>query len=334
VRVIERYRRRAPFLAALVLLGAACADTPTQPAPARWTSVAPGLTCPPAFVVTGVTGNSQAVNYPEPMATGDTAFETLACTPASGATFMLGDTTVTCRGRDRIGREVSCGFVVTLRPAELGVQTFVAFGDSVTLGENALPEPGAMPLFVDVANAYPTKLQGKLEADFPDQGIRTINEGRGAERALEGVSRLPAVLSQHKPGGLLLLHGYNDLLNDGAPAASGVASALREMVRIGRTAGVVHVFVSTITPSRPGQREIPPAAILEANSLIRQMATAEGAVLVDTYDAFFGQESVLVGDDGLHLTPAGNELLATSFYTAIRNRVPSSVLASPSGSRR
>ena len=334
MRVIERHCSRAPFLAALVLLGAACADTPTQPEPARWTSLAPGLTCPAALVVTGVTGSSEAVNYPAPESTGDTALETLACTPASGVTFRLGDTTVTCRGRDRLGREVACGFVVTLQPAELGVQTFVAFGDSVTLGENALTGPGVIPLFVDVANAYPTRLQGKFDADFPGQGIRAINEGRGGERALEGVSRLPAVLSQHKPGGLLLLHGYNDLLIDGVPAVPNVAKALGEMVRIGRTAGVAHVFVSTITPSRAGQRQIPPATILEANFFIRQMAAAEGVVLVDAYDAFFGQESVLVGDDGLHLTPAGNEVLATSFYTAVRNRVPTSLLASPSRSRR
>jgi lysophospholipase L1-like esterase len=324
------FHLRAPLAAALVLVGAACADTPTEPAPARWPSTAPGLTCPVAFAVTGVVGGSQAVTYPQPVTTGDTAFESLACTPASGSEFSLGATTVTCRGRDRLGREASCGFVVTLQPSTLGVKTFVAFGDSVTEGQNALPEPGVMPLFVDVANAYPTKLQGKFDADFPGQGITTINEGRGGERATDGVSRLAGVLAQQKPGALLLLDGYNDLLNDQQAAVQPVANAIRDMVRIARAAGVAHVFVSTITPSRPGLlRTIPSAIIVETNFLIRQVVASEGVVLVDAYDAFFGQESVLVGADGLHLTPAGNEVLAAAFYTAIRNRVPTSSLATP-----
>ena len=69
--------------------------------------------------------------------------------------------------------------------------------------------------------------------------------------------------------------------------------------------------------------------ILETNFQIRQMAAVEGAVLVDAYDAFFGKEAVLIMSDGLHLTPAGNEVLAQTFYTAIRNRVPASLLTAP-----
>jgi lysophospholipase L1-like esterase len=251
--------------------------------------------------------------------------------PASGSTFSLGATTVSCRSQDRLGRQASCGFVVTLEPSVIGVKAFVAFGDSVTLGENALPGPAPAfaPLFIDTPNAYPTKLRATFDADFPGQAVTVTNEGKSAERATDGPARLPGVLALRKPGGLLLLHGYNDLLADGIAGAGPVAAALGDMVRLARTAGVSYVFVSTITPSRPGQRQISPAAILETNFRIRQMAAVEGAVLVDAYDAFFGQEAVLVGNDGLHLTPAGNQVLAATFYTAIRNRVPASLLSAP-----
>ncbi len=224
--------------------------------------------------------------------------------------------------------------MVTLEASVLQVKTFVAFGDSVTLGENALPGPAPVPLFVDTANAYPTRLKATFDADFPGQGIAVFNEGKAAERATEAVARLPGVLASRKPGGLLILDGYNDLLADGLAAASPVTAALRDMVRIARTAGVPYVFVSTVTPSAPGSRQISPAAILETNFRIRQMVAAEGAVLVDAYDAFFGQETSLVGPDGLHLTPAGNAVLAATFYSAIRNRVPASLLSAPAATAR
>jgi len=290
----------------------------------------PGLTCPAAFTITGVIGAAQPVTYQAPKASGETAVEDVSCAPASGSSFSLGATTVSCRGVDRLGREASCGFVVTLKPAVLGVKKFVAFGDSVTLGENGLPVSALMPTFIDTPNAYPTRLLAQFAGDFPGQGITVPNAGKSGERATDGVARLPGVLTTEKPGGVLLLHGYNDLLNDGLAAAVPVSDALRDMVRLARTGGVPHVFVSTITPSRAGSRQIPPAAILETNFRIRQMAAAEGAVLVDAYDAFFGQESVLIGDDGLHLTPAGAEVLARTFYTAIRARVPATLLSAPS----
>jgi lysophospholipase L1-like esterase len=287
------------------------------------------LTCPAAFTVTGVIGSSQPVTYGAPTASGETAVDDVVCTPPSGSSFNLGATTVACRARDRLGREASCGFVVTLQAALLGVKKFVAFGDSVTLGENGLPASGLAPAIIDTPNAYPTKLLSQFTSDFPGQGITVPNEGKSGERAAEGVARLSAVLATHKPGALLLLHGYNDLLNDGLAAAIPVASGLGDMVRLARASGVAHVFVSTITPSRPGSRQIPQAVILETNFQIRQMAAVEGAVLVDAYDAFFGKEAVLIMSDGLHLTPAGNEVLAQTFYTAIRNRVPASLLTAP-----
>jgi len=329
VTVLRAISRRVGLLALAGLVAAGCADSPTGPAPARWSSAAPGLMCPAAFTVTGVIGTGQAVTYPTPVAAGETAVDDVACAPASGSTFGLGATTVTCRAVDRLGRNASCGFVVTLSPAVLGVKTFVAFGDSVTLGENGIAGPAPIPAYIDTPNAYPTKLLTTFTTDFPGQGITVPNAGKSGERATDGVARLPSVLATYKPGGLLLLDGYNDLLNDGLSAAIPVANALGDMVRIARTAGVQHVFVSTITPSRAGSRQIPTEVILETNFRIRQMAAIEGAVLVDAYDAFFGQESTLVASDGLHPTPEGNAVLAATFYAAIRNRVPASLLTAP-----
>ena len=53
------------------------------------------------------------------------------------------------------------------------------------------------------------------------------------------------------------------------------------------------------------------------------MVRAEGATLVDTYPTFIGHEAEYVDQDGLHLRPAGNQALAQSFFTGIKNTVTS-----------
>ncbi|MFN0111326.1 MAG: beta strand repeat-containing protein, partial [Blastocatellia bacterium] len=66
------------------------------------------ITCP-ANVFTATTGNSSVVNYPAP--TADGICGTITCTPASGSTFNVGTTTVTCNSS--IGNQ-SCSFNVTV----------------------------------------------------------------------------------------------------------------------------------------------------------------------------------------------------------------------------
>jgi lysophospholipase L1-like esterase len=161
-----------------------------------------------------------------------------------------------------------------------------------------------------------------LMTDFPDQGVAVVNEGQGGRKATDDLQRLRDVLQQHSPEVLLLLHGYNDLLRDGLDAVDPVAFAIRDDIRIAHGLGVRHVFVSTVTPSRPAtgrfDRTIDPRAIQQTNARVAQFVAAEGARLVNSYDVFLGRELELVEVDGLHLTVAGNQVLAETFYAAIR----------------
>ena len=215
----------------------------------------------------------------------------------------------------------------TPRPPQLLLKamTFVAFGDSVTEGENALPLGGASLLFIDTANAYPTKLQSKLATSFPGQSAVVINEGVSNETSEDGVDRLPGVLAQHQPDGLLLLEGYNDLgTGDPDPdAIQQVVASLQDMVQDARDAGVPYVFVSTLTPGRTGLRQRDASELLQVNALIRLMVMSEGAILVDSFNTFVGREATLVSDDGLHLTAAGNDVLAETFLSSITSAVTS-----------
>ena len=213
----------------------------------------------------------------------------------------------------------------------LKAMTFVAFGDSVTAGENALTLGGASPLFIDTANAYPTKLQSKLATRFPGQGAVVINEGVSNETSDDGVDRLRGVLAQHQPDGLLLLEGYNDLGTGVLPdpdAIQQLVASLQNMVQDARDAGVPYVFVSTLTPGRAGLRQRDASGLLQVNALIRLMVMSEGSILVDSFNTFAGREATLVSNDGLHLTAAGNDVLAETFLSSITSAVTSGEVSS------
>jgi len=304
---------------ALAALVGGCSKSPAPvPSPPPVTHDAPALTCPGDATIEGVAGSQAAINFPAPTLAGGAPPVSVSCTPGSGTAFPLGPTNVVCTARDSVNRQAFCTFTVTLAPLALPVEKFVSFGDSVTSGENGITSARFRTFFVDAVNAYPLQLQTMLRDRYAAQPqISVINEGLGGERATESVSRLPSVLSRHRPQVLLILTGFNDLLGDGTSAAQPVVDALRTNVRAALSSGVRYVFVSTLPPSRPGKREIPPEAIVQANNLIRQFIPAEGAMLVDPYPAFLGREQELLESDGLHLKPEGNRVIAQAFFDAI-----------------
>ena len=304
-------------LVAAACLATACGKGPIEPTPAG----PPALSCPGNLSVPGVLGGMQSVTYTTPVPTGGAPPVGAVCSPQSGTPFPTGSTTVNCVATDSLNRQAACSFSVTLQPLLLSVRRFVAFGDSVTAGEDGRRLQIRFG-FVDPVRSYPALLQSMLIGDFPDQDVFVANEGLGGVRATDDVRRLPGVLQTYKAEALLLLHGYNDLLNDSIAAVDPVVFALRDDIRTAHIHGVQHVFVATLTPSRPAtgrfNRTIDPRAIEETNAKLAQVASAEHATLVNVFEAFRGREVELVEEDGLHMTIAGNQVLAETFYAAIK----------------
>jgi lysophospholipase L1-like esterase len=110
----------------------------------------------------------------------------------------------------------------------------------------------------------------------------------------------------------------------------GVRDCIREVKE--SALGIRYMFVSTITPSGPlgpgSKRDLrlDPNAVIEINNRIRQRVAAEGATLVDTYARFLGHEVEYTSIDGVHLTPAGYQAVAESFFASIRATIPQTPL--------
>lgn len=331
---MTRCSTAASVAVTLGLLSAACGDGmgPTPP------PGAPAITCPANVTVRGVPGGTQPVTYSAPTVTGGAAPVTIACAPASGASFSVGATTVSCTAADALARQAQCAFSVTLTPLLLSVTKFVAFGDSFTEGQNGrLGFRGER--LVDVPNAYPTKLQALLNLEYPGQGIVVLNRGVGGEIVDVGRQRLERTLPNEHADVLLLLDGYNDLLNWCKPqdasstqcagAINDVVAGVRKMIQIGKvpSSGIKYIFVSTLTPPGPYlggiDRRIAPQAIVQTNAKLTPMIRAEGVTLVDPYPLFVGHEGEYVDQDGLHLRPAGYQALADTFFAAIKTTITS-----------
>jgi lysophospholipase L1-like esterase len=290
----------------------------------------PQIACPADLTVSEVAAASVDVTYSTPTTTAGAAPVSVTCAPASGTRFSLGDTTVACAARDAQSREATCSFHVTVKGFTLSARKFLAVGDSLTAGENGLPS------IIDVPNSYPAKLLGLLTSLYPNQDVVVVNRGFSGITAEDLEDRLPTIVNAERPDAVLLMVGYNNLTQPCAQGLFGTAACTRAIDftavlgtrdairRIKESpAAVKYIFASTLVPPGPtGSKRIAREAILEVNRRIRQHVAAERATLVDTYPLFQGREAELVSPDGLHLNPAGYQVVAEAFFSAIRATVP------------
>ena len=226
-----------------------------------------------------------------------------------------------CSASDDLGQTSSCSFnVQVFPPPQLAVTRFLAFGDSLTAGEVSLPLFG--PALVEPSKAYPFQLQGRLRQAYPAQLITVANAGVPGEAATRAFSRFASQLAAVQPEVVLLMQGTIDL---GEPIASAAAAAVEEMVAEAQRRGVDPVL-ATIPPIRPAfGREEPASRVPGYNSIIRSIAAARAIPLVDVF-AVVSQGNCAtslsisfpcIGNDDLHLTAEGYELVADAFFDVI-----------------
>ena len=318
----RRARRTGPVL--LVLLAAACGGSSNPgPGPGPVLPPPPTISCPANQQVNAVQGQPTPVEFAAPATQNGQPPIAVSCAPASGATFPLGATPVTCTASDAQARTASCSFTVTVAAVPmLSVTKFLAFGDSLTEGTIS---PDTITLAVNKPESYPAQLQDLLTARYTDQTITVVNEGCGGEFTVGrstfcdgGVARLPGVLDHERPEVLLLMHGANDLRRS-SRTISNIVGAMETMVGQAQSRGVT-VIVASLPPQNPdGSRGDAAHRLPEYARELPRMAADEGALFVDLYNVL-GTWQGLVGIDGLHPTPAGYQKIAAVWADEIQAR--------------
>lgn len=203
------------------------------------------------------------------------------------------------------------------------VTRIMAFGDSLTEGESLgqllvpssakYPQPG-------IPTSYPYKLQEILDDVYGAGKVKVFNLGKGGERARGSAKdRLEAALDEYKPQVVIIMHGVNDLIasvSDGAPSIANAVDGVEELVEISRQ-GNRGVFLASLPVEEDTSKAKGFELVDPFNEVIRDVAREEGATFVDIHAVI---TTSMLMEDGLHITPAGNQKMADTFYAAIKKK--------------
>ena len=189
---------------------------------------------------------------------------------------------------------------------------YMAFGDSITLGDGSSSHSG-----------YRGELAAELRAHFGRAEL--VNEGATGTRSDAGAARLPGTLSRVRPAYALIVYGTNDWNNAGCrdvPNCFTIRS-LESMILTARGASSVPV-VATLIPANPAYTDRMAGErnnwIKATNDAIRGLVAQERAVLADPWSVFMreaGDNLPSLFSDHVHPNDRGYSLMAGEFTRAI-----------------
>lgn len=195
----------------------------------------------------------------------------------------------------------------------LHANTYMAFGDSITMGDGSSDGTG-----------YRAVLQEALRSHLGKGTV--LNEAFWGSRSDAGAGRIGASLAARRPAYALILYGTNDW-NDSSckyDPPCGVADNLRWMVRVVRDDFGSHAIVATLPPVNPLWLD---AFAVERNSwvvvvneAIRAMARSEQVPVAEVHREFLrGGEARLPSlfADKEHPNDEGYRLIADAFFDAV-----------------
>lgn len=174
-----------------------------------------------------------------------------------------------------------------------------------------------------------------MRAYLPSQ--RVVNAGIPGQNSSDGRARFERDVLEARPSVLLLYFGGNDALNPGAFVplehyAANMAWMLDQALAhdiVPVVATVLHVDTSRLRAQhQTSGSEAPNDLIDRYNQALRRVAQERQVAVADfvrVLDAA-GGPTLTMSTDGLHLTAAGNRLLAQTFFQAMPTEIPRRVV--------
>ncbi len=201
--------------------------------------------------------------------------------------------------------------LIHIQSPHLEVNSFVAFGDSITYGSMNGPFQG---------KGYPPRLQGLLEDDFLDPAV--LNRGIPGEATWEGMSRIYSVINMDLAQYLLLMEGTNDVTEASYSMATS-AFNLRQILDTSLNAGMFPLISTIIPRARSRWTAIARERTLDLNSRIAALVADMHVMPVLNYKAFInfpteaGGYEALISSDDIHPNDLGYQVMAETWYQAI-----------------
>jgi lysophospholipase L1-like esterase len=340
-------------LIAAAMFASTCGGTTTPtPPPPPLVEDPPKISCPAAQTAQLATSSTIAVTYTATVVSGRAPVN-IVCVPPSGNLFSVGQSTVTCTATDALQRTDVCAFAVTVLAApipKLSVTRFVAFGDSITKGEdgNAQTAPafGFHPraVFPDPLT-YPGALKLELVDRYKTQFITVDNQGNPSEGITDTnpntFDRFVRLTSSGSYDAVLIMEGTNDVYQarntrDPNIVLASAEDGLHRMIQDAKNRNI-RPLLATIPPMDPTAFRgmlFGWELVAGFNDRVRSVAASENVPLVDVYKAFAGNFALLSAD-GVHPNVGGYQKIADTFFTAITGTLEVKTLSvAPSMRRR
>jgi hypothetical protein len=139
----------------------------------------PTFTVPANVTIPATSDNGAPYSYALPLATDSTGgHPTVTCTPASGSTFPIGTTTVTCSSADRSANLTTHSFTVTVTPRNSAPVCTAAYASPGSLWP---PNHKLVPVSIKgVTDADNDKLAYKILSIFQDEPTNSDGDGATA----------------------------------------------------------------------------------------------------------------------------------------------------------
>lgn len=164
----------------------------------------------------------------------------------------------------------------------------LAFGDSLTFGSG-----------VKEADSYPSVLEELT-------GLNVINEGNPGELSASGLTRLPKILTQHRPSLLILCHGGNDLLRK--QSKDSLKQNLKAMIELSRSMGIPVVLLGVPEPK---------LLFMQSAPLYQQLAE-EMQVPIDTEVLPKVENNAALKSDSIHPNAKGYRMMAEAIANLLK----------------
>lgn len=205
--------------------------------------------------------------------------------------------------------------------------TVVAFGDSITEAQTGVPDPEERWLAI---------LERGLVRHFPEIGFRVVNAGKGGNSAREAMARFEHDVLRHRPDWVLLEFGGNNHDYRSPERLVSLVEFKQHLERFRRELpAATRVAVITFPPILDELHCYTPLHMIELEvqggldrameshrEMTRWFARTNGFPLIDLDRMIrerWGTEGRLhyTLPDGVHLSPAGNQLLAGAVLDAL-----------------
>ena len=193
--------------------------------------------------------------------------------------------------------------VATLQPsgdaaaAATPTRTLLVVGDSLS-AEYGLPR----------GSGWVALLERRLAERAPSW--RVVNASVSGETTSGGRTRLPDLLTRHRPQAVIVELGGNDALR-GLPLA-GTEANLREMVRAAKQAGAQPLLVGMMMPPNYGR-----AYAEQFAGIYRRVAQAEKTALVPFLLDGFGEDPSFFQADRIHPAQRAQPIMLDNVWPAL-----------------